>query len=312
VIADVRPGIYDGHCKPLKAGSLDKLFGIRRTGRGPARGGGLKFKDVDAEAVVYPLLRDPCIELAGGTPRLSSEGLPLAIGNTTGKGEAILLNFAMAGYPKLHLPETPEAAAYLLAHIFESAGVKPSVVTRTRKARTRNLETVRWRNGELEIVALFRHRGEDGDVEVELAEPRFVYDLRHMKALGQQKTFRTKVLGSRPTFLVLAPRPLVRVKASLSKSVVAAGERPRLRLKAPGAAGLHAVRIEATAPNGKPAEWLKQVLIVAAEPKEVTLPIAFNDPAGHWRIRAVDLFTGAAAAASLQVVAPDEKRRAIR
>ncbi len=32
VVADVRPGIYDGHCKPLEEGVLDDLFGIQRTG----------------------------------------------------------------------------------------------------------------------------------------------------------------------------------------------------------------------------------------------------------------------------------------
>ncbi|NUP99597.1 MAG: beta-galactosidase, partial [Armatimonadetes bacterium] len=36
VIADVRPGIYDGHCRPLEQGALDDLFGIKRGGRGKA------------------------------------------------------------------------------------------------------------------------------------------------------------------------------------------------------------------------------------------------------------------------------------
>ncbi len=36
IIADVRPGVYDGHCKPVTPGVLDDLFGIRRSGRSKA------------------------------------------------------------------------------------------------------------------------------------------------------------------------------------------------------------------------------------------------------------------------------------
>ncbi|MCY2989794.1 MAG: hypothetical protein NTY19_18255 [Planctomycetota bacterium] len=36
LIADVRPAIYDGHVKPLAAGQLDDVFGVKRTGFAPA------------------------------------------------------------------------------------------------------------------------------------------------------------------------------------------------------------------------------------------------------------------------------------
>ena len=50
------------------------------------------------------------------------------------------------------------------------------------------------------------------------------------------------------------------------------------------------MRIRAVLPDGKPAEWLNRVVIVGKEPKEIPLPIAFNDPPGKWTIRAIDLF----------------------
>jgi len=295
VIADVRPGIYDGHCKPLAAGALDKLFGIRRTGRGEA------IKDYGRQWLIAhqggalgrgkTTAADPGIELAGGKAHGKCGGSPVLIRNKVGKGQAVLLNFAMASYPKLDAKDVSEAPADLLGALLQSAGVKPTIRTRTALRRTRNLETVRWRDGGLQIVALFRHTGEDEKVLVELAKPRWVYDLRHRKTHAGARAFSTRILGSRPTFLVLAPKSLAGVRASLAHDAVARGKRATLRLEVPAAAGLHAVRLRATTPDGKPAEWLHQVVIVGRDPKEITLPIAFNDPEGKWEIRATDLFT---------------------
>jgi len=306
VMADVRPGLYDGHCKPLAEGCLDKLFGIRRTGRGPAAKGKAEIKLEGSEFAFDGAACDPGVEAAGGKAYGRCGERPLMIVNKAGSGQALLLNLAMATYPALDKPATPEAAADLFAELFRIVGAKPAVATRTNGKRTRNLETIRWKNGDLEIVALFRHTGDDEDAQVELAEPRFVYDLRTKKALGQVKSFPTRLIGSRPTWLLLAPRELASVRATLSKAEAAPGERPILRLEVPGAAGLHAVRLRGRIagnppPDGRPADWLDQVVIVGAEPTEVTLPIAFNDPEGKWEIRAIDLFTGQAAAATLVV-----------
>jgi len=307
VVADVRPGLYDGHCKPLAAGPLDKLFGIRRTGRGEPVQGEATLKLGDVELAVDKALCDPGIELAGATAHGTCGDRPVLLIHKVGKGQAVLLNLAMISYPAPHTDEAPEAAADLLAALFASAGVKPTVVTTTKGRRTRNLETVRWRNGELEVVALFRHTGADERVRVELAQRRWVRDLRHGATLRSRRSFGTRVLGSRPTFLVLSPGRLARVRATLSKDKVVPGEVARLRLQVPDAAGLHAVRIRAATPDGSPAEWLDRVVIVGAEPVDVALPIAYNDPVGTWSIRAIDLFTDRAERVALSVRSPAGK-----
>ena len=304
VIADVRPGLYDGHCKPLEQGCLDKLFGIRRTGRGPAVKGRAEVKlegfEFSFEAAC-DLGAEPAARVDVGGHCGEKPLMIVHKGREVGKGQVLLMNFPMVAYPSFYKTDGNEAAAGLLAELFRIVGAKPAVALKTKGQRTRNLETLRWRNGDLEIVALWREKGEDEGVQVELAEPRFVYDLRLKKALGQQKAFATRVLASRATFLVLAPGELPRVKASLGKAEVAQGELARLRLEVPGAAGLHALRLRAATPDGKPAEWLDQVILVGKEPKEVTLPIAFNDPPGKWEIRLIDLFTDQAEAVPLTV-----------
>ena len=169
VIADVRPGLYNDRCKPLAAGSLDKLFGIRRTGRGEPARGEATLTLGDTTVAVAKAIADPGIAPAGGKAHGKCGEAPLLIVNKVGKGQAVLLNLTMQSFPAINTTEAPEAAADLLAALFAQAGVKPTVMTRTKGRRTRNLETIRWRNGELEIVALFRHTGTDERVKVELA-----------------------------------------------------------------------------------------------------------------------------------------------
>jgi len=303
VIADVRPGIYDGHCKPLAEGCLDKLFGIRRTASKPAAKGkgGAKLEGFALE--FDNAACDPAVELAGAKAYGRCGDTPLMIVNKkgTGKGQALLLNCSMTSFPAFYRPEGPEAAAGLLAELFRTVGVKPALAVKTKGQRTRNLETIRWRSGGLDIVALWREKGVDEDVQVELPEPRWVYDLRNKKALGRQKAFAARVLASRATFLVLAPTEVARVKASFAKPRVTAGEPARLRLSVPGSAGLHAIRLRAATPDGNAAEWLHQVILVGREAKEIVLPVAFNDPGGKWEIRLIDLFTDQAEAVALTV-----------
>jgi hypothetical protein len=304
VIADVRPGIYDGRCKPLAAGCLDGLFGIRRTARAAARKGKATLGLGDLRLGLDKALCDGGVQLAGGKATGRCGDVPLLIANRAGSGRAWLLNFSMTSYPKLEHAAAPEAARTILSRLFREAGVRPFARVLAGNRPVRNIEIVHWRTGELNILALFRHKGPDEDVRLFFSGGWCVRDLRHRRSFGPQQVYPTRIHGSRPTFLVVSAEPLAKLKAALFRQTVAPGERPRLRLEVPRAAGLHAVRIRATTPDGRHADWLDRVAIVGAAPEEVTLPIAFNDPPGAWEIKAVDLFTEKPLAVTLNVGKP--------
>ncbi|MFP4056614.1 MAG: beta-galactosidase [Candidatus Brocadiia bacterium] len=304
LVADVRPGIYDGRCKPRPRGCLDDLFGVRRTGRPKAREGPASIEMEGLRVDLGTVPCDPAVEAVDGQAFGRCGDVPLMIANDAGAGGTLLLNFPMTAYPRLDVEGTPEEAAALFLRLAASAGIRPPVAVRSDGRRTRNLQTVRWRNDGLELVALFRHRGEDEQARVELDQFRRVYDLRRKRDLGLVKSFACGIVGSRPTWLLLAPRGIRGVKASLDRGEVVAGQRPVLRLQVPGAAGLHAVRIRATTPDGEPAEWLDQVVIVGAEPRKVTLPIALNDPPGQWIVRALDVYSERVVSVVLRVKPP--------
>ena len=301
VIADVRPGLYDGHCKPLAAGALDTLFGIRRTGRPAAqtKAVAISFDDPRATFSFDSALCDAGIVPAGARQHGKKDKIPLVLINRVGKGQAVLLNCVLHPFVSLENQETFEAASErvrdqveMLDKLFTSAGVQPVVRTLTEDGTpVRNLETIRWQNGKIELVALFRHKGEPADVKVSVPASKHVYDLRNRRYLGHQQTFSTRLLPSRPTFLVLSSEELPQLQPSLSQAEVQRGDSPELRLAIPNAAGLHALRIRAETPSGDRADWLAKVLLVGKDPQTVTLPIAYNDPTGQWKIRIIDLYT---------------------
>ncbi len=294
VIADVRPGLFDGHCKPLQRGYLDDMFGIERDGNEEAVTGSATIESAlaDTEVVLaWDNARvDPAVRLGDAQALGSCGDAPLCIVRKVGWGRAVLLNFAMLSFPNIALEDAPEEAATLLRELLAAAGVRPAIELTAGEERLRNIELVRWRNGDIELMALFREHGEAGRTRVTLPAERYVYDLRRHRALGRVTSFQTRVIPCRATFFALLRDAPARPKMDLP-SHASAGRVVTARLSVPDAAGLHALRIRATTSDGSAADWWDEVVIVGREPVEVELPIAFNDPAGPWTIRAIDLYT---------------------
>ena len=90
-------------------------------------------------------------------------------------------------------------------------------------------------------------------------------------------------------------------QVELIQAAVAPGTVVRARLRLPGAAGPHALRINATRPDGTPADWLDQVVITGDEPADIFVPVAHNDPRGTWTLTATDLYSSQAVSARLEV-----------
>lgn len=291
VIADLRPGIYDGHCKPRSNGILDDLFGIKRSGTKlePAVGAAIFLNE---KTQFEKTNCDPSVQLAGGQSGGKCVKTPLFIAHRVGKGQAVLLNLNLCTYPALGNDRTPEAAANLFKQLVATAAVQPTITaTRKNGARLRNLETVRWRNGDTELLALFREGGQPEEATVNLSEARHVYDLRRHSYLGQVKTFNTKIIPCRATFFALAPTPVQTTSVALSSANVTPGTVLTATVRVPGANSVQAVKLRAFQPTGQPADWLDTVVMVPPGGSTVSLPVAFNDPSGKWTLTVTELYT---------------------
>lgn len=334
VIADVRPGIYDGHGKPLVASPLDEVFGIRRSSRRESLE--VEYVSLDAqlggrpvtadwrsgwEVGSHPPLKvDPAVEVSTAKAlgkafpyRLSwpEFHLPVCTVNGYGRGRAVLLNFGVYDAP----------AGELVRQLLAEAGATPALAATWVGARadasarwgteeveglggaqqtdTGGVEVTRWQNGDIELVALYAAR--DGEVQVTLPQARLAYDLKAGQTLGAVAGFTTRLRRNRAAFFALLPRPAAPPAIAPAAQTVPRGTVAYLALTVPGAAGRHAVNLRVTTPEGTPADWFDRSLVVDAESQQVQLPFAFNDPEGVWRVEAVDLYTGQAGTAQLDL-----------
>ena len=294
VIADLRPGIYDGHCKPLQSGALDDLFGIKR--QPPAKAItaapvlGADVNGVPISLALTGLLCDPTVA-GDGAAALAQAPAPVGLVHRYGEGRAILLNFSMASFPRLASPDSPAAARAFAASLFSAGGVTPAIrIEDAQRRPIRDLEVIRWRDGDTELLALFRETGERETARVTLPAARRIYDLRRRADLGRLQTFTTEIIPSRATFFALTPEPVTPPRIQLP-AAAALGQAVAAKVTIPGASGTRAVRIRAETPDGTRAEWADQVVIVGPSGADFTLPIAYNDPLGTWTILATELFS---------------------
>ncbi len=305
LLADVRPGLYDDHCKPRQQGILDDLFGIKREGRPKSVAGHLTTNDrsplpLDLQGIAV----DPAVKVVDPSAMTLAtvDGSPAIIVRPCGKGRAVLLNFSANTFPSLANPGTPEAAADAVRRLLAESGVAPfQTVTTEVDKRFRDLEITRWQNGNIDIISLVGHGHDPAQATVHLAGgPRYVYDLRNRKPIGQTATFSTTVLPNRASFFVLAPKPAPSARLDLNQPAVTRGTVVTATLSVPDPVGLHAFRIRARV-GDKPLDWLDQNLIVGQQPIQFDIPVAYNDPPGDYRIEAVDLFTNEPAVATMKV-----------
>lgn len=305
VIADVRPGVYDGHCKPTRPGYLDDLFGIRRVGDMHASitnvhiDGSLGNHTVQVS--LSGLKVDPGVEVTEGTPLARTGNTPLCIVNRVGKGMAMLLNFSMDSYPVINTDEIPPGATDFIRAMLAAGNVKPEIsLFNVQGTPVRDTEIVRWKGPGVDFISLFggmslagrriMYIAKDEQVLVGLPEARHVYDLRENTYLGEVSQFETTKLGNRATFLVLSEHALD--PPNLASVGGRLGHRIAIDISYPGQKATHAVRLTAEHPNGMKAEWHEQVIIVHSGRTQAILPVAINDPVGSWTIAAKDLYTG--------------------
>ena len=307
LIADVRPGIYDDHMKPRKSGALDGLFGVERADGPPASRISGKLEGrmkgshyaIKLENVRY----DAGLELRDGEAHGHVDGKPAVITHESGKGRAVLLNFTFSGYP--HLAKSGQAA-WLVESLFRSAGVQPQVTLTDRKGNpVRDIELVRWRNGNMRILAMshvlqgamggiskLRVPSRKRNVVVNLPQSKNLYNLRENKHMGHARRFEVAVEPARPALLLTAKEPLPAPEIDMHTEHVSRGGIARASVSVPGANGAHAVKLRLRMPDGGQASWFSQSVLTNSKKRDVEFPIAFNARPGTWTVKAIDLYTG--------------------
>ena len=127
VIGDCQIATMDEHCKRLKEGRLDKLFGIKRAGfdaEGTKDAVVLKGKKLELKGA------EPGITLADASAKAEALAgkTPVIITRPVGKGKTVYLNFYLSSYGKLRLqPPREKHIRDIVGDIFAAAGIKSRV-----------------------------------------------------------------------------------------------------------------------------------------------------------------------------------------
>ncbi|MGD9497638.1 MAG: beta-galactosidase, partial [Armatimonadota bacterium] len=150
VIADVRPGVFDAHCRALEPGALDELFGITRIGRGAATTAAVSLsaelggRQIDVDLGEVPV--DADVRPASARALAQAGEAPLLLVNEVGRGRAVLLNFQLPASRDDEAVAT--AARELLGALYELGGARaPIAVSAPDGGGLPFSETRVWRNG---------------------------------------------------------------------------------------------------------------------------------------------------------------------
>ena len=107
-----------------------------------------------------------------------------------------------------------------------------------------------------------------------------------------EKWFYFNIVPSRATFLAVLPGPAPAIRVQPKQPRVKCGERIGLAgSRTDVGASVHAIKLRGFGPDGSAVEGWSQVILTGAEPVSVSLPVAFNDPAGTYRMTLTDVIT---------------------
>jgi hypothetical protein len=307
LLGDLRCLRTDEHGRPVAGdGALGQLFGVKRSGvdvnYGPSRvkftaaAAGLDLRGREVELCG----REPLVATTAQTLAAHATGEPAVLVQTHGKGLAVYLNFC--------LPEFDPTTRVLLAQLTRQAGIRPaaSVHSLTGQEPPRCYERNTFRRGPVTVHAFIRdhRRCTDQDpVRFQFQQPAHVYDVRAGRYVGHTAVAQARLAPGETVVYACLPYRVTGVQVVVPRQATAgAALCVGLAVRADSATcGDHVLHVDVLAPDGKPVwPYTRNVLALTGR-ADVEIPLAFNDSAGRWTVRARDVLTGAVGEAGCTV-----------
>ena len=314
VMADVRPGVFDGLGMRLETGSLDDVFGIQRKRMADAvKSGAVRvhgaFEGLSLEADLPEVRVDGQVSAAKAKALAEADDHPAVLVSKFGRGKAVLLNFLMDDLYMRRADNVGDATVALIGEVLAWSGVKPKARIVTAGENLKGLEVVRLRRGTADLVALLR----DGTLtpasavqgKIAFEQARHTFDVRASRYLGELKEVPFNLRRGEALVLYRLPYRLSGVAIRLPAAIKQGGSGAvSVSLEgAPEKEIHHVLRIELAPSDGQVAKGMTERIIANTAVCEADVPIAWNDPPGKWRVRATDVATGTSAEAAFEVVA---------
>ncbi|NOZ24207.1 MAG: hypothetical protein GXP25_24290 [Planctomycetes bacterium] len=309
VLADIRPGIMDGHCKPVPAGMLDDLFGIRRKGEHRPGGDGEK---VAVEGGTIPIAPDDTNLALAGAKALakgSESGAPCVIVHEVGKGKTILLNFPLAPYYNLRQKVEEGPIRSLLCQLLAQGGVERRIKVLSDGRELNACEIAVFKKGRCDYVSIVKDDDIDdpGVRECEVIFPvkTYIYDVRRKKLMGETDRVTARITPGDPQIFALMPYTVERLRATARAKKCRRRDAIEYEVTLDTSAGkgiaFHCIRLEVTDPRGRAVRHYAENILMDAPRVTGKLNLALNDPVGNWRLKFTDVVSGRSAVLAIDV-----------
>jgi hypothetical protein len=312
LLADGAPGLFDEHVAWRETGALDALLGVTAPPpRVRVAALGVRAADVAGLEAL-----EPGVRASEGRALLRVGEADLGVVHRVGRGRTVLLNAlldregpARDGWRDVVRDVLADAAIRPAVAITDLAG-RPSTRARVARYRFGDHDVVALLGGQLDARTSFARdgvtvfedaeKGRGGRQEVNVALPRVaeVTNARTGEALGRTGQIRVSLTAGDALVLALGPeRPALRLegpaaaKRGEAPAFTAAASSPERRI----------LRWDVYGPEGGFRPEYAQVSVADGPSAAFVLPSALNDAQGEYRIRVIDVLSGASAERSLRL-----------
>ena len=324
VVADVRPGIFDGHGKFGGNPVVQEIFGIahkktlgRKNAAIPTHGDAPDSWFGD-ESISIPV--DPSLTLTGAQPVLVVDGVPIVTVNPVGKGAAVCLNIPFNNYQRYPTPDSlyfyladPAHATMvgkILRTVFSAYNVNRTLQVKTpRKAWPMGLETWLFKQDGVAYIGLTKRRMKNVEAQspVRIVSPVFghVYDMITGEYFGEKKTWAIGLNPADVRLFSVMPYMVQSIDASCRSDRIHRGNNisGQIRVNHSGEKSVrHVVNLHVIRPDGKPVPYLGHNLETQGGSAEFVVPIALNDPLGKYHLIFTDVATQVKKLVTIEVI----------
>lgn len=314
VLADLAPGVWDDHGAYHSPGQLDALFGVRRDTKPkiatmPLEWGiGIFESEPDFNIKNDWLIGqyfEESLQVSDG--RALGKHIfgpvqpPAFVFKRTGRGATILMNYLETEYKRVpeHWQRTVAQEVLRLAQITPQVTLRD--VARAKEPIVEGVKIMRWEDGPARYYGVLLDNGRHTEIELPLTG--HIYELSSGgRYLGEGATATLDLRDTPHALLAVLPYRIEGLTLSAQTTRLGEGLPLELTMRVSrGQPVRHVVHLDVYQPDGTLNYSLSRNYVFSRGRWSGAIPLALNDPAGQWTIRAREVDSGRTAEVKVQV-----------
>jgi len=335
VLADIRPGVSDAHCKPYKASPMDELFGVtQNTGRIEMEETlvSVPFTDKASPKPLGLMQTDVSLRLTTGKASgVTENGAPVLISHAYAQGKGILLNFSLDQYvdirdlivgmriPFVRSTHAPRFLKFLATTLRDNGLENPIPCA----PELPDLRRFRFTSGSIEYLGLMQELPESvyayaGDTarpltakktEIRLPGKAHTYDARAGNYLGFSDRISAFITPGHARLLALLPYRVAGISIEAPATVSQGASLGfGVTISADSEPGKHVLNITVTDPGGRRLRHYDRNVSCRGGHYRGDLHLALNEAPGAYTLRVRDAATGESDALAFKVTAVEAEK----